>query len=161
MASVAHVATFTAKTQSSAVLTSSRDAVWAALTDPALIARLTPYVSSIEVEGDRWIWSLTKIPVVGLSVAPRFTEVMDFQPQTRIDYHHDESRSDEMAGVEGIYVLGDHEGGGTDVEIELAVSCTLPLPGAMRSVVQAAMSRVIDHMGVVFSRNLLRHLGEG
>ena len=48
------MATFRARDRSSAVLQSSRSEVWAALTDADLMARLTPYVTGIDVDGDRW-----------------------------------------------------------------------------------------------------------
>src|SRR6478735_945479 len=117
------MATFRARDRSTAVLRSPRSEVWAALTDAALIAKITPYVTSIDVEGDRWTWRMGTIPVLGLSVAPKFTEVMDLQPQDRI-------------------------------------VCNLPLPGLARPAVERVMAGVVKHMGTVFSRNLLKHLGE-
>ena len=154
------MATFRARDRSSAVLRSPRSAVWAALTDADLIAKITPYVTSITVDGDRWTWRMGTIPVLGISVAPRFTEVMDFEPEQRIGFHHDPSRPDEMTAVEGTYLLADHADGGTDVSIDLQVSCNLPLPGLARSAVERVMSSVVTRMGTVFSRNLLQHLGE-
>ena len=154
------MAIFRARDRSSAVLRSSRSEVWAALTDADLIARITPYVTSIEVEGDRWRWRMGTIPVLGISVAPHFTEVMEFAPEHRIDFHHDPSRPEEMTAVEGTYLLQDHEGGGTDVSIDLQIACNLPLPGLARPAVERVMAGVVKHMGTVFSRNLLKHLGE-
>lgn len=154
------MATFRARDRSSAVLRSSRSEVWTALTDADLIARITPYVTSITVDGDRWTWRMGTIPVLGVSVAPRFTEVMEFEPEDRIAFHHDPSRPDEMTAVQGTYVLADHPGGGTDVSIDLQISCHLPLPGLARPAVERVMSSVVKHMGTVFSRNLLKHLGE-
>ena len=154
------MATFHARTSSSAVLQSSREQVWAALTDPDLIARMTPYVTGIDVDGDRWRWRMGTIPVLGVSVAPSFTEVMELEPHDLITFTHDEARSDEMAAVDGTYTLADHAGGGTEVSIELDISCRLPLPGLARPAVERAMGTVVNHMGAVFSRNLLKHLGE-
>ncbi len=114
------MATFRARDRSSAVLLSPRSEVWAALTDADLIARITPYVTSITVDGDRWVWRLATIPVLGLSVAPAFTEV----------------------------------------SIDLEIACNLPLPGLARPAVERVMAGVVKHMGAVFSRNLLKHLGE-
>ena len=153
------MATFRAGDRSTAVLRSPRSEVWAALTDADLIARITPYVTGIEVDGDRWTWRMGTIPVLGVSVAPRFTEVMTFAPEDRIDFTHDPARPDEMAAVEGTYLLSDH-GDGTQVSIELAISCNLPLPGLARPAVERVMAGVVKHMGTVFSRNLLKHLGE-
>jgi uncharacterized protein YndB with AHSA1/START domain len=154
------MATFRARNSSSAVLRSSRSEVWAALTDADLIAKITPYVTSITVDGDRWVWRLATIPVLGLSVAPAFTEVMELHPEERIEFTHDPARSDEMTSVNGTYVLSDHAGGGTEVGIDLEIACNLPLPGLARPAVERVMAGVVKHMGAVFSRNLLKHLGE-
>jgi hypothetical protein len=154
------MATFRARDRSSAVLRSERSEVWAALTDAALIAKITPYVTSIDVDGDRWVWRMGTIPVLGISVAPQFTEVMEFRPEDRIDFHHDPDRPDEMTAVEGTYLLEDHPDGGTDVSIDLQIATHLPLPGLARPAVERVMAGVVKHMGTVFSRNLLKHLGE-
>ena len=158
--SVAVMATFRARDRSSAVLRSARSEVWAVLTDADLIARMTPYVTSIDVDGDRWTWRMGTIPVLGSSVAPTFTEVMELHPEERIVFTHDPAKPDEMTSVMGTYLLADHAGGGTDVSIDLQIACTLPLPGLARPAVERVMSGVVKHMGTVFSRNLLRHLGE-
>jgi carbon monoxide dehydrogenase subunit G len=158
--SVTGMATFRARDRSSAVLRSSRSEVWAALTDADLIARMTPYVTSIDVAGDRWTWRMGTIPVLGISVAPHFTEVMELEPEERIRFHHDPARTDEMTAVDGVYELVDHPGGGTEVSIDLEISARLPLPGLARPAVERVMAGVVKHMGAVFSRNLLKHLGE-
>ena len=154
------MATFTARDRSSAALRSPRSEVWAALTDADLIAKITPYVTSIDVEGEKWLWRMGTIPVLGISVAPRFTEVMEFEPEDRIQFRHDPPAPDEMTAVEGTYVLADRTDGGTDVSIDLEIACRLPLPGLARPAVERVMVQVVKHMGVVFSRNLLKHLGE-
>lgn len=154
------MATFRARDRSSAVLTSSRSEVWAALTDADLIARMTPYVTSIDVDGDRWTWRMGTIPVLGISVAPTFTEVMELEPEERIVFTHAPDRSHEMTAVNGTYDLADHADGGTEVSIDLEIACSLPLPGLARVAVERVMAGVVKHMGAVFSRNLLRHLGE-
>jgi uncharacterized protein YndB with AHSA1/START domain len=154
------MATFRARDRSSAVLRSPRSEVWAALTDADLIARMTPYVTSIDVDGDRWTWRMGTIPVLHVSVAPHFTEVMEFEPEERIVFTHDPDRPHEMTAVTGTYDLADHPGGGTEVSIDLEIAATLPLPGLARPAVERVMAGVVKHMGAVFSRNLLRHLGE-
>lgn len=154
------MATFTARDRSSAALRSPRSDVWVALSDASLIARITPYVTSIDVEGDKWLWRMVTIPVLGASISPRFTEVMEFEPEERIRFTHDPSRPDEMTGVEGTYLLAERADGGTDVSIDLEIVCKLPLPGLARPAVQGVMVQVVKRMGVVFSRNLLKHLGE-
>lgn len=154
------MATFRAGDRSTAVLRSSRSEVWAALTDADLIAKITPYVTSIEVDGERWLWRMGTIPVLGVSVAPRFTEVMELHPEERIDFSHDPARSEETTAVEGSYLLADHADGGTEVSIDLQIATRLPLPGLARPAVERVMAGVVKHMGTVFSRNLLKHLGE-
>ena len=154
------MATFRARNHSSAVLRSPRSEVWAVLTDADLIAKMTPYVTSIAVDGDRWVWRMGTIPVLGISVAPTFTEVMKLHPEERIEFSHDPARKDEMTAVEGTYLLADHADGGTEVSIDLEIACNLPLPGLARPAVERVMTGVVKHMGVVFSRNLLKHLGE-
>jgi carbon monoxide dehydrogenase subunit G len=154
------MAIFRARDRSSAVLRSPRSKVWAALTDPVLVARMTPYVTSIDVEGDRWTWQMATIPVLGIHVAPTFTERMELEPEDRIVFSHDPAHPDEMTAVEGTYVLSDHGDGGTDVSIDLEIACHLPLPGLTRPAVERVMAGVVKHMGTVYSRNLLKHLGE-
>ncbi len=154
------MATFRARDRSSAVLRSPRSEVWSVLTDADLIAKMTPYVTSITVDGERWVWRMGTIPVLGISVAPQFTEVMALQPEERIEFTHDPARRDEMTAVEGTYVLADHADGGTEVSIDIEISCNLPLPGLARPAVERVMAGVVKHMGSVFSRNLLKHLGE-
>jgi hypothetical protein len=85
---------------------------------------------------------------------------MALQPEERIEFTHDPARLDEMTAVEGTYVLADHADGGTEVSIDIEISCNLPLPGLARPAVERVMAGVVKHMGSVFSRNLLKHLGE-
>ena len=151
---------FTVSNSSAATLSASRGRVWDALTDTALLARLTPYVRRIDDHGDRWTWHLVQIPVLGSMVSPSFTEVMTFDEPSRIDFVHDPERRDEKAGVEGSYVLKD-TGGGTDVSIELAITVDLPFPALARPAVKAAMRAVVATMGYRFSHNLVRHLERG
>ncbi|GAA1915665.1 SRPBCC family protein [Nocardioides hwasunensis] len=154
------MATFRARDRSSAVLRSPRAEVWEALTDAGLIAKITPFVTAIDVDGDRWTWRMGTLPVLGVQVAPTFTEVMDFEPMERIVFTHDPDRPDEMTSVLGTYLLTDHDDGGTEVSIELQIACDLPLPALARPAVERVMAGVVKHMGTVFSRNLLAHLGE-
>ena len=82
------------------------------------------------------------------------------EPEERIVFTHDPDRSDEMTAVMGTYRLVDHADGGTEVSIDLQISTHLPLPGLTRPAVERVMAGVVKHMGTVFSRNLLKHLGE-
>lgn len=150
---------FSARNASEASLASSPARVWAVLTDPELLPRLTPYLQRIEVDGDRWTWHLQHIPVLTASIAPTFTEVMTFDERTRIGFAHDPERSEERTGVEGEYVLRP-EGDGTHVAIELLIWCDLPLPRLARPAVEGVMHTVVALMGRRFAANMTRHLGE-
>ncbi len=150
---------FTATNRSTATLTSSREDIWDALTDPELLPKLTPYLHRIDVDGDRWTWQMAKIPMMGKSIGTCFTEIMSFDEPSRISYTHDDSRTDEPTWVEGDYHLKD-AGRGTDVSIELSVTSELPFPKFMRPAVEGGMSAVMAGMGRRFASNLLRHLGE-
>ena len=150
---------FSASNSSAATLKSSRADVWKALTDPELLPRLTPYLQRIDVDGDRWTWQMTKIPILGKSIGSTFTEVMTFDEPTRITFAHDPERPEERTGVEGEYLLRP-EGSGTHVAIDLEIWCDLPLPKISRIAVETVMHGVVAAMGRRFAHNMLRHLGE-
>jgi carbon monoxide dehydrogenase subunit G len=150
---------FTASNKSAASLKSSRKDIWDALTDPVLLPKLTPYLNHIDVDGDRWTWHVTKVPVLGRNIGSTFTEVMTFDEPKRIGFEHDPQRTDEKTAVQGEYDL-EEEGTGTRVSIELGVTVELPFPKAMRRPVEGAIAAVMAGMGRRFAHNLLRHLGE-
>jgi carbon monoxide dehydrogenase subunit G len=150
---------FRARNRSEATLESPPERVWGVLTDPDLLARLTPYLERIDVDGDRWTWTLTRIPVLHVTVVPTFTEVMTFEETSRIVFEHDPARPDERTGVEGSYSLTPH-GAGTHVAIDLEVWTDLPLPRVSRVAVETVMHGVVAAMGHRFAHNMLRHLGE-
>ena len=150
---------FTASNKSAATLQSSRKDVWDALTDPVLLPKLTPYLNRIDVDGDRWTWHVTKVPVLGKNIGSVFTEVMTFDEPKRIGFEHDPQRTEEKTEVQGEYHL-EEEGSGTRVSIELGVSVELPFPKAMKRPVEGAIGAVMAGMGKRFATNLLRHLGE-
>jgi carbon monoxide dehydrogenase subunit G len=149
---------FTVRTRSSATVAAERGDIWSAITDPDLLARLTPYLRRIDVDGDRWRWHLTRLPVLGAVVEPSFTEVMGFAEPTSITFHHDPSEAREQAGVDGAYRLGEHRDG-TDLSIDLAVTVDLPFPKVAGPAVRTALGGVVAHMGSRFGSNLVRHLG--
>jgi carbon monoxide dehydrogenase subunit G len=154
------VARFTARDRSTEVVQADRKALWAALTDPELLPVLTPYLHSIDVDGDLWRWNMARIPVLGVSVAPSFTERMTFDEPRRIGFTHDPQSGPEKAGVEGTYLLEEVDGG-TRLSIDLEICVDLPLPGMARGAVERAMGGVIGVMGRRFAANLLRHLSDG
>lgn len=150
---------FSAQNQSAATLTSSREKIWDALTDPELLPELTPYLHNIEVDGERWTWKVAKVPLLGKSIGTCFTEVMTFDEPRYIGFKHDPERTDEHSAVEGEYVL-EEVADGTRVSIDLGVSVDLPFSRVMRPAVEGGMRAVMALMGRRFAHNLLRHLGE-
>ncbi len=150
---------FSASNQSAATLKSSREDIWAALTDPTLLPKLTPYLHRIDADGDRWTWHVAKVPMLGKSIGSTFTEVMTLDPKTRICFQHDPEKKDEQTEVRGEYHLEDRQAG-TRVSIDIEVDVELPFPKAMRRPVEGAIRTVMAGMGRVFARNLLKHLGE-
>jgi carbon monoxide dehydrogenase subunit G len=153
------VTRFSARDRSTEVVQADQGALWKALTDPDLLSRLTPYLHSIDAEGDLWRWNMARIPVLGVSVAPSFTERMTFDEPRRIEFTHDPESGQEKAGVEGTYELEGVEGG-TRLAIDIDICVDLPLPGMARGAVERAMRGVIAAMGRRFAANLLRHLSD-
>ncbi len=151
---------FHAHNRSTATLAATPEDVWAVLTDPDLIVRFTPNLRRIDVDGDRWTWHLTRIPVLSAAVEPSFTEVMTYDAPRRIGFRHDPARVDEQAGVDGEYLL-EPAPGGTDVTIDLGIWVELPLPRLMRPAVEGVMSTVVAGMGLRFGQHVRRHLAAG
>ena len=122
------MATFTTANRSTATITADVDAVWDVLTDPDLIARLTPFLKSVEEEGTHWVWQMTKVPVLGKSFSFTFRERMDFDEPHRIDFTHDPAPgADEAAGVTGWYALAPRPAG-THLETSMQITVEPALP---------------------------------
>ncbi|MDN4172134.1 hypothetical protein QWY28_04195 [Nocardioides sp. SOB77] len=159
------MARFTSGTRAEAVVLAPRQAIWDVLTDPALVAELTPLLRRIDAEGEHWTWHMTGLDVLGVQVSPTFTERMSYRELERIDFTHEPPAGvTERAGVEGWYVLTEvpeSEGGGTHLATSLDITLELPLPKLSSPAVTAAMRGVMGQMGERFSRNLLAHLGVG
>jgi carbon monoxide dehydrogenase subunit G len=150
---------FSASTRAEAVVLADRQAIWDALVDPVLMARLTPFLRNITADGDHWLWEMTGLNVLGLKVAPAFTERMVLTEPDRIEFRHDPPAGQtERAGVEGWYALSPTEGG-TELVTQLEITLDLPLPKASGRAVRATMGKVIETMGDRFSQRLLEHLG--
>ena len=81
--------------------------IWDVLTQPELVAEMTPLVDRIERRGQLWTWTLAGISGLGLEVAPSFTVRMSFVPISRIDYRHEPPPGvTERAGVaQGTFYL--------------------------------------------------------
>lgn len=154
------MATFSSSTTAEAVVPVERERVWEVLTDPALVARLTPFVSSIEAHGDdHWIWHLSGLSVMGKGFSATFTERMTLEEGKRIEFTHDPpDGAKERAGVHGWYALADHRDG-VLLETSMEICVDLPLPRISGGAVRTAMRGVIAQMGDRFSKNLLQHLG--
>jgi carbon monoxide dehydrogenase subunit G len=153
------VTAFSARTHAEAVVGAPRQAIWDALVDPELMARFTPFLRRITADGDHWRWEMSGLDVLGVKVAPAFTERMTFAEPERIEFRHDPpAGAPEKAGVAGWYQLTEVEGG-TALVTDLEITLDLPLPRAAGRAVRATMGKVIDTMGDRFSRNLLDHLG--
>ena len=149
---------FTGTTNSAGIVTTSRERVWDLLTDPEAVARLTPFVNRIDVDGDLWIWRMANIPGLPVKFAPTFTERMTFKPQERIEYDHAPQGGREPAAVKGWYALEDHEKG-TYLEIYLEICISLPLPKAANRMVTGVMSQVMSRMGDRFAKGFTAELG--
>ena len=101
---------------------------------------------------------MSRIPVLGVSVAPSFTEKMIFDPEERIAFEHaPPDGKPERAAAEGWYVLEEVESG-TKLSIKLELCVELPLPKASKRAVQRVMDGVMRRMGERFATNLLREL---
>lgn len=149
---------FSATTESEAVVAAPRSEIWAVLTDPILLPKLTPLLKRIETNGDLWRWHMMEIAALGVSISPKFTERMVFQDQERIDYSHEAPAGVvERTWADGWYVLSDHPDG-TKLAISLTLTVELPLPKAAAPAVRKVMQRTMARTGDRFSANLLKHL---
>lgn len=153
---------FSATTESWAVVPAERAKVWAALTDPVLLPTLTPLLKSIDADGDLWRWRMMSISALGVSIAPAFTERMHFTEgsgSSEIRYDHEPPAGTvERTGADGWYQLTDVDGG-TDLQIRLTLTVELPLPRGAGPAVRRVMSATMERTGEKFAANLLRHLG--
>lgn len=79
-----------------------RGRLWTALTDPGLVAELTPFVRHIHEDGEHWCWQLAGLTVLGVGVAPAFTERITYDEPERIEFRHDPPPgANERSAVEG------------------------------------------------------------
>ena len=151
--------TFTATTESGAIVPAERMDIWRALTDPVLLPQLTPLLRRIDADGDIWTWHMARISALGVSISPSFTEQMTFQDGFRIEYTHaPPAESRERAGAKGWYDLSDTPDG-TALAISLTFDVDLPLPRSARPAVRRVMEATMNRMGDKFSANLMHHLG--
>ncbi len=150
---------FSATTSSEAVVDADRAAIWGAITDPAVLPRLTPLLKHIDTDGDLWHWELSRVNVLGIVVNPTFTERMSFVEGRRIEYHHEPpSGVKEWAGAEGWYDLADADRG-THLSISLTLFVDLPLARFSAPAVETVMRSAMAVTGSRFATNLEHHLG--
>lgn len=153
------MAIFTSRTTAEAVVAAPRQAIWDVLVSPDLVAEMTPFLKRITADGELWRWEMSGLDVLGVKVAPAFTERMVFDELERIDFHHEPPAGEtEHSGVEGWYHLSEADGG-TQLATSLEIRLDLPLPKISSPAVTAAMKGVMASMGDRFSKNLLAHLG--
>ncbi len=144
--------------ESEAIVPAERQQVWDLLTDPEALVRMTPFLQDIDVDGEHWTWRLGVIKALGSSVAPSFTERMQFEDGELIEFRHDPPEPDaETAGVDGSYRLAEVEDG-TSLAISFTVRVRLPLPRATSPAVRTAMRGVLARMGDGFAKNLDKEL---
>jgi carbon monoxide dehydrogenase subunit G len=149
---------FSATTTSEAVVAADRTAIWGAITDPAVLPKLTPLLTRIETDGDLWHWELSRVNVLGIVINPTFTERMTFDEGRRIDYHHEPPAGvTEWAGAEGWYALSDTDGG-THLAISLTLFVDLPLARFSAPAVGTVMRSAMAVTGSRFATNLEHHL---
>ena len=149
---------FTATNTSSAVVAAPRSDIWAVLSDPGTLPKLTPLLTRIDADGDLWRWQLIRIAVLGVGIDTGFTERMRFEEGRRIDFSHEPPPGVvERTGAEGTYELSDVPGG-THLSIALTLHVELPLSRLATPAVTAAMRGTMRRTGERFATNLLRHL---
>lgn len=153
------MASFSSTTESTAVVAAERADIWAALTDPAVLPKLTPFLQGIETDGDTWRWRLASLKLAGITVDPSFTEAMRFTPKTRIEFEHAPPKGvSERGGAQGWYALAD-EGSGTRLDISITLTVHLPVSRLAKPAVETVMKAAMAQTGDRFGRNLEKHLG--
>ncbi|HEY2205480.1 MAG TPA: SRPBCC family protein, partial [Pseudonocardia sp.] len=147
---------FSATNDSEAVVAAERSAIWAVLTDPVMLPKLTPLLRRIETDGDHWRWYLMRMSVLGVGVSSMFTEKMTFHDGRRIEYRHEPPEGTvERTGANGFYDLSDVKGG-THLKISITLHVDLPLSKVAAPAVNGVMKSTIQRTGDRFSTNLLR-----
>ena len=130
------------------------------LTDPALVAELTPFVRRITADGDHWRWEMSGLSVLGVGVAPAFTEQMTYDEPRRIEFRHDPPRGrDRAVGGRGVVRSSRSSLPAPGSPPRSRSPSTCRCPKVSGRAVRATMNAVIDQMGERFSKNLLAHLG--
>lgn len=153
---------FTARNRSTAVVHADRERIWQALTDPTLLAQMTPYLRRVDIDGDVWRWSMVKLSVLGVRFDPSFSALMKLDKPREIDFTPAPGHEDDTSRVEGTYLLEEARGeeSSTQLTIDLTITVDLPLPRAARGGVRRAMEVVIGYMGKKYGDNLTRWVSQ-
>lgn len=153
------MASFSARNISASTVPVTADRIWAQISNPASLTALTPLVRSIVVEGDLWRWQLTGIEALGISVAPTFTERMEFIEPRLIRFNHETANGErERAGADGTYELTPR-GDETELKVDIALTVELPLPRLSAAAVERVMKASMQRTGKRFAVNLYHRLG--
>ncbi len=152
------MASFTARNISTSTVPVPADMIWKQICDPASLTALTPLVRSIVVEGDLWRWQLMGIEALGVSVAPTFTERMEFIEPHLIRFKHETVNEHERAGADGTYELTER-GDETDLKVDNSLTVELPLPRLSAGAVERVMKASMQRTGKRFAVNLYHRLG--
>ena len=156
------MARFESRNVSEADVAAPREQIWAAVSSPACLARLTPLINAIAADGDLWCWSLKSISALGMNVTLSFTELMSFEQGRQIRFEHRPAdETVELGGAEGTYTLADRAEGGTHLSIDITLHVDLPLPAISRRAVERVMASTMARTGKMFAANLDAHLGIG
>lgn len=154
------MATFEASNVSEADVPAPRRSIWEVVTSAEKLARLTPLIERIAVDGDEWTWQLKAISALGTRVAPSFTEHMSFDDGHHLTYtHRPPPGRNERAGAEGTYTLEDLPDGGTHLAVHLTLHVDLPLPSLSGPAVRRVMGTMMARTGRRFADNLYAELG--
>lgn len=152
---------FAVTDESAMLVPASRDRIWDVLTDPQLLAEMTPLVDRIDDQDGRWRWHMAGFSALGVEIAPCFTEEMRFTEPTRIEFSHaPPPGASEPAGANGVYELEDTPEG-TCLSVRIRLHVELPLPRMSRGAVERVMAASMRRTGDRFHDNLLQHLGIG
>ncbi|HEX3088524.1 MAG TPA: SRPBCC family protein [Ilumatobacteraceae bacterium] len=153
------MASFNARNISLSTVPVTPELIWKQICDPSSLTALTPLVRSIVVEGDLWRWQLSGIEALGVSVAPAFTERMEFLEPNLIRFNHETANDErERAGADGTYELTPR-GDKTDLKVDIALTVELPLPRLSAGAVERVMKATMQRTGKRFAVNLYHRLG--
>jgi len=156
------MACFASRNVSRAIVPAPRSDIWALVSDPDSLARLTPLVAGIAAKGDVWQWRMTSLSILGAHIEPSFTEHMSFDDGHRITFEHRPTNGQsERGGADGVYLLDDAPNGTTELTVDITLHVELPLPAISRRAVERVMASMMARAGERFAAKLYDRLGLG